>query len=264
MTRSNPVASSEIADSKERFTSRVDDYRKFRPHYPATLWTLLQRQCGLKSTSVIADIGAGTGNLAEVFLQQGNPVIAVEPNAAMRAACEELRSAYPKLECVEGAAEATGLPSRSVDFVTVGQAMHWFDRMRARQEFVRILRPESYAVIVTNERRMGPGPFLVGYEQMIAEYGIDYPRVKATYLRAGEVRELFAPATTHTESFPNHQDFDFVGLLGRTSSSSYMPGPEHARYERMRAALMQLFERHQTRGRVRMMYNCHVNYARLT
>ena len=255
---------SESMNAKERFTTRVDAYKKFRPHYPAGLLMLLRQECGLTPSSVIADIGAGTGILSELFLEHGNPVIAVEPNAAMRAACAELAAPYPKLECIDGTAEATGLPDASIDFVTVGQALHWFDRRRAREEFARILRPHRYAVVLTNERHMGPEPFFVAYEQLLREHGIDYQRVKATYPSISDTLEFFAPAKMHMAIFPNHQDFDFDGLLGRTLSSSYMPQPGHAGHEAMHAALMHIFERHQMQGKVRMMYDCRVAYGQLT
>ncbi len=250
-------------NSKERFTTRVELYKKFRPHYPAALLTLLRQECGLTPTSVIADIGAGTGILAELFLQHGNPVVAVEPNAAMRAACAELTATHPKLQCIDGSAESTGLAEASIDFVTVGQALHWFDRRRARQEFARILRPHRNAVVLTNERHIGPEPFFVAYEQLLREHGIDYQRVKATYPSISDALEFFAPAKMHMAIFPNHQDFDFQGLLGRTLSSSYMPQPGHPGYDAMHTALTQIFEHHQNQGKVRMTYDCRVAYGQL-
>ena len=81
-------SATENTDSKERFSSRVDAYREFRPRYPVEVIDLLRQHCGLTPASVIADIGAGTGMLAELFLQHSNSVFAIEPNRAMRSACE--------------------------------------------------------------------------------------------------------------------------------------------------------------------------------
>ena len=36
--------------------------------------------------------------------------------------------------------------------VTAGQAFHWFDREKERQEFVRILKPGGWVVLVWNDR----------------------------------------------------------------------------------------------------------------
>src|SRR5690349_19881213 len=99
-----------IPNPTERFTGRVESYRRYRPRYPAEVADLLRRACGLSDDATIADIAAGTGLLAEVFLAAGFSVTAVEPNDEMRAACAELESMYPKLHCIAGTAENTGLP----------------------------------------------------------------------------------------------------------------------------------------------------------
>lgn len=90
----------------ERFSGRAELYRNSRPHYPPGILTLLEEQCGLTAVSLILDVGAGTGLLAELFLKSGNPVIAVEPNGAMRDALTTLRSSYPRLTPVDAVAEA--------------------------------------------------------------------------------------------------------------------------------------------------------------
>src|SRR4051812_35067235 len=99
----------------ERFSSRVENYVKYRPGYPAAVVPLLETACGFTRESVVADIGSGTGILAEVWLKHGNPVFAVEPNGPMREAAERLLTAYPAFTSVPGTAEATTLADHSVD-----------------------------------------------------------------------------------------------------------------------------------------------------
>ena len=255
------------SDSKERFSSRVDAYREFRPRYPAAVIDLLRRECGLTPASVMADIGAGTGMLAELLLQHGNSVFAVEPNPAMRCACEGLRSQFPKLTCIDGSAEATTLPDHSTDFVTVGQALHWFDLPQARAEFVRILQPGSWCAVIYNERRIGGDTFHDGYEHILNEFGTDYETVRSKYPQQEKLAEFFrsnaAPSPLQQASFPNAQEFDFEGLIGRIVSSSYMPQPVHPPYAAMLRRVEELFSRCQQDGHVRLEYDCVVTYGRL-
>src|SRR4029453_17979120 len=126
-----------MSDSIQRFSSRVEDYIKYRPSYPPALLDTLVTQCRLTPTAEVADIGSGTGLLSELFLRNGNRVYGVEPNREMREAGERLLSAYPSFVSVDGRAEATMLDDASVDFVTAGQAFHWFDPPHARREFMR-------------------------------------------------------------------------------------------------------------------------------
>src|SRR5437879_12659092 len=67
-------------DPTQRFSARVDNYIRYRPGYPPEALEGMRRECGLKPTSVIADIGSGTGLLAKLFLENGNPVFGLAPN----------------------------------------------------------------------------------------------------------------------------------------------------------------------------------------
>src|SRR5947209_15203285 len=107
-----------VPDSTQRFSSRVENYVRFRPSYPKDVIDVLESKCGLTRDSFIADIASGTGIFTKLLLEHGNRVFGVEPNADMRQAGEEFLKAYPKFTSVSGTAEATTLPSGSVDLVT--------------------------------------------------------------------------------------------------------------------------------------------------
>ena len=125
----------------ERFTQTVAAYTKYRPGYPQEVLQTLVVDCELTNKSIIADIGSGTGLLTELFLKNGNTVYGVEPNAAMREAGEQYLARYHEFSSVDGTAEATTLPTKSIDFITVGTAFHWFDTVKTKTEFQRIIRP---------------------------------------------------------------------------------------------------------------------------
>ena len=113
-------------DPTLRFSSRVGHYERYRPGYPKELAALLARECGLEPAARVADIGCGTGLLARVFLEFGCEVTGVEPNPEMRQAGERLLAGQPRFQMAGGRAEATGLAASSVDFITAGQAFHWY------------------------------------------------------------------------------------------------------------------------------------------
>lgn len=249
-------------DPTRRFSTRVGDYARYRPGYPPALVRLLETECGLTHGSVVADVGSGTGILSELFLRGGNRVYGVEPNREMRAAGERLLAGYPNFVSVDGRAEATGLEGRSVDFVTAGQAFHWFDPAGARREFLRILRPGGWVVLAWNDRRTGGTPFLEAYERLLLEYGTDYREVSAKYMGEDAISALFGAAEVRSKSFDNEQVFDFDGLRGRLTSSSYAPEPGHPNFAPMMRELEGIFRRHERRGRVVVTYDTKVFYGR--
>lgn len=252
-----------LPNPTERFTGRVESYRRFRPGYPAKIVDVLRNECGLRSDAEVADVAAGTGLLTEIFLAAGHRVTAVEPNAEMRAACSELRERYPGLQIVTGTAEATGLPDASVDLITVGQAMHWFDLERTRREFARVLKPGGWCAVIYNHRHMTGDAFHDAYEAFLQEFGIDYRAVFDQHMSKDRLADFFAPSEMKCATFANAQALTLEALEGRILSSSYMPQPGHARFGEMKAAIERLFAENESGGVVTMRYDCVVSYGLL-
>ena len=246
-----------------RFTGRVESYKRARPGYPKDILDVLGRQCGLTPESVIVDVAAGTGLFTENFLTNGNIVTAIEPNAEMRAACAELQREYSNLRVLEGTAENTGLPDACADFVTVAQALHWFDRERTRLEFARIQKRNGWCVVAYNERLPEGNRFHCGFEDLLQRFGIDYETVQRKYPNENALRAFFHPSPMHRISLENFQLLDREALLGRVVSSSYMPTPGHPGYPTMLKQIDHLFAENEQHGVVRLNYQCTISYGQL-
>jgi SAM-dependent methyltransferase len=250
------------SNATSRFSDRVENYARYRPGYPADAVQVLRDECGLRSEHVIADIASGTGIWTRMLLENGNGVFGVEPNAEMRSAGERLLAGFPRFTSVSGTAEATTLPDASVDFVTAAQAAHWFDRERARREFVRILKSGGWLVLLWNERVVDSTPFHRDYEELLLKFGTDYKDVR--HERTTEaVNEFFDPAPYQERVFAMRQEFDYAGLEGRLLSSSYAPGPEHPQHKLMLSELRRLFDKYAVNGKVSVDYKTRVYFGQI-
>src|SRR5713101_2018251 len=118
-------------DFTHRFTGRGSVYGMHRPEYPRKIIDILRTETDFGQNKTVADIGSGTGLLSRLFLQNGNKVFCVEPNDEMRSFAKEGLSSYTNFVSIKGRAENTTLDNASVDLVTVGQALHWFDHQLA-------------------------------------------------------------------------------------------------------------------------------------
>ena len=249
-----------MLDPTKRFSDRVENYLKYRPTYPAEIIPLLNDECGLTPEALIADIGSGTGFLSELFLKNGNRVLGIEPNREMRAAGDQVLAKYPNFSSIDAVAEATTLPDSSIDFVTVGQAFHWFDRDRARPEFERILKRDGWLVIIWNGFRVEKSPVTAGYQQVLLRYGTDYRAVQRE-IADSQVESFFAPGVCGCAHFEFHQTFDFEGFKGRILSASYAPQPGHPDYEPMLRELRKVFDANEKEGTVVFDYDTEVYYG---
>ncbi len=252
----------EATDPKARFSSRVENYVKYRPKYPPAVLDILGEKGGMKPDWVVADVGSGTGISCELFLRAGHEVYAVEPNADMRSAAEREHGADPRFHSIAATGEATTLSDASADLVHCAQAFHWLDGAKACAEFRRVVRPGGAVVVVWNERQTDASPFLREYDALLHACGTDYAHVAHKTTSAKELGSLLGlPVERHVA--PNAQSFGFEALLGRVMSSSYVPLPGTPGHAPMVASLHDLFDRHAARGRVEFLYSTEVFLARV-
>jgi SAM-dependent methyltransferase len=192
------------------FGPSAGTYDRYRPGYPpeAIAWLL-----GPEPRRVL-DVGAGTGKLTRGLVDAGHEVVAVEPDAGMRAA---FAAAVPGIEILEGSAEELPVPDGTFDAVTAGQAFHWFEA-RALPEIARVLRPGGLLGVVVNLRDTS--------EPWVAELAriLRHPEADAEI-------ETFGPLFGRVEeaSFRHSMAIDVAALLGLVSSRSYtivMPADE--------------------------------------
>jgi ubiquinone/menaquinone biosynthesis C-methylase UbiE len=253
-----------MSDPTQRFSSRVENYIKYRPGYPNEVVETLRSECGLTADSIIADIGSGTGILTEMFLQNGNLVYGVEPNREMRGAAERLLKYYPRFRSVAARAEETTLDDASVDFITAGQAFHWFDREKTRAEFARILKPQGWVAQIWNDRATTTTLFLIAFEKLLQHYSTDYKQVDHRRIDDDVIRDFFGSDQFKLKQVKNSQVFDYDGLKGRLLSSSYAPEEGHPNYEPMLAELERIFQAYQVEGKVVFEYMTLMYYGQLS
>ena len=246
-------------DTITRFSNRVVNYVKYRPGYPAEVLGLFETEMGLKRSSVLADIGSGTGLSAKLFLENGNTVYGVEPNAAMREAAEEYLRSFPNFISHNGTAENTNLDDASMDLVIAAQAFHWFDPYKTRGEFRRILKPGGYVALIWNERQLDTTEFLREYEMLLLKYGSDYHKVRHENIDQEKLTAFFETGFSHA-IFANEQVFDFQGLRGRVLSASYMPAEDGPSFPALEKELRELFAKHSENDRIKVFYDTNIYY----
>jgi ubiquinone/menaquinone biosynthesis C-methylase UbiE len=247
----------------ERFTGRVEVYDRYRQRYPGEqIVALLEQWCGLQPDWQIADIGAGTGMLTEVFLANGNPVTAVEPNAEMLAACTNLTDHWLQLTVLNATAEATTIPAASIDMVTAGRAFHWFDVPRAIAEFRRILKPGGWLALVSLGRSKDNTPQSVAFEDLLTNHGTDYKYVRGGYRVHENLKDIYA-GDLHQTQIGGEQKLDWPSYFGQAMSFSIVPRPDDPRSAEFNKRLREHFEHFAVDGYITVPTTCWVDAGRL-
>lgn len=120
---------------KDYFSASAAAYATFRPKYPAALFDFVASLPSARR--LVWDCATGNGQAAIPLAEHFERVIATD------ASSEQLTQAtpHPRVSYGVALADASGLDARSVDLVTVAQALHWFPLDRFFAEVRRVLAP---------------------------------------------------------------------------------------------------------------------------
>jgi SAM-dependent methyltransferase len=197
-------------DRRGDFTHQAEAYAKARPEYPPQLVHDLVTLVGVTPDDLVADVGAGTGISSRQLADAGLRVIAVEPNAAMRAVAAE----DPRITWIDGTFEATGLETESVAWVVAAQAFHWADPPRALPELRRVLRRGGAFTALWNDRDYEHSPLLMFAKELITRFSPDFDegykqRDWASILvSTGDFESVLETTATHAIRAPKSRFLD--------------------------------------------------------
>jgi SAM-dependent methyltransferase len=121
----------------DHFSGVAGAYAEHRPRYPERLFAWLSSL--VPRHEIAWDCATGNGQAAVALAPYFARVVATDASAA------QIAAAYSdeRVEYRVAPAEASGLAGKSIDLVTVGQALHWFDRAAFFAEARRVLRSDG-------------------------------------------------------------------------------------------------------------------------
>lgn len=237
-----------------RFSNRADAYHASRPSIPGPIIDAALNGVA-RGPRAIIDIGAGTGISALALaaaVSGASSIIALEPNADMRAYGRRASGPHARISWLDTTAEATGLPDACVDLALSVNAFHWFSPELAPNEIARILRPGGRLVVAATDRdpddaRANELHRLMGE----TEAGVSAANIHQWYGHAFVAGRYSTPRLVVAD---NPQEFDLARLIARAHSSSYWPADKGAQGH-AREALTGYHRRHaDADGVLRVMY----------
>ena len=230
-------------DNIQNFTGLANDYTIARPAYANAFIENLYSQYGFSERSVIADIGSGTGKFAKQLLDKGSFVYCIEPNYDMRSIAIEELGKYKSFRSVDGTATETKLDEKSVDYITVAQAFHWFDVALFKKECKRILKSNGKVFLIWNVRDMSSEINQVCYE-IYSKYCPKFKGFSGGIQKDDiRIKQFFEDRYEYTE-FDNPLFYDKDKFISRSLSGSYSLKKGDKNYNEYLDSLSKLFEKY--------------------
>src|SRR2546430_2624836 len=136
-----------------QFDICAQEYHKFRPEYPESLFQFLVENFSLNKNDLAIDVGCGTARAALPLAARGLRIIGIDPGMEMlRLARDCARAANADMQFVVARAETLAVRDACARLINCAQAFHWFDTQTALAEFARLLLPAGGLAIYWNNR----------------------------------------------------------------------------------------------------------------
>lgn len=240
-----------MAVSMERATL----YEKYRLPYASQAVNDLLDYIG--PVQVVADIGAGNGQLTRLFAERCTRLYAVEPEPAMRQVASTALADWPTTEIRAGSAEQTTLAESSLDLIVVGNAFHRF-KPEACAELRRILKPSGWIALFSYEVTSK------GFEDML---GDRLAALKGASSRVARVwhgmprRALFGKGHIHTRSYRQSRTDDWTTFFGAARAWLEAPEPGDPEFGPFEAIYREVFEAFAVNGAIKIEYETQVAFG---
>jgi SAM-dependent methyltransferase len=197
------------------FATVAREYANFRPGYPPELFAWLARIA--PSRDAVWDCGCGSGQASVALAEHFETVYATD------VAPEQIDAAktHPRVHYSVAPAERSGLAAKSVDLVTVAQALHWFDVDAFYAEAARVARPGAIIAVWNYPRPQFLDAeldrrFFAFYSEVVGPY---WPPERR-HIEAGYRTLPFPFAEVVAPEFGLELSWDLEQVLGYVSSWS--------------------------------------------
>lgn len=230
-------------------------YEKYRLPYPKEMVDDLLSHTG--HAELIADIGAGTGQLARLFAPQCSKVYAVEPDNAMRTVASDVLKGYPNIHIVNASAELTTLPDGSIDLIVIGNAFHRF-KEEAIEELRRILKPSGWVALISYTFTDAAFSNLL-FSKLSELKNLTARQTKTMHHLSPD--RLFGVHPVQTLSYPRSVNEDWEVFWGSARSGIEAPEPHDDDFEPFKAVNQEIFDSLSVDGHIRIEYETRVVFG---
>ena len=199
---------------RDYFSAQAKEYAQHRPGYSGAMFDYLASLA--PATDLAWDCGTGNGQAALALAERFQRVIATDASAA------QIESAFSheRIEYRVEPSENTALPSRIIDLITVGTAIHWFDFDPFYTEVRRVGKPNAILAAWTYHLPVIDPELDEWLERLYQETLAGYWPERIRYLDQGYQTLPFPFEEIQPPGFEMEATWDFDNLVGFLASWS--------------------------------------------
>ena len=245
------------------FKNKSKLYELYRPNYPYSLILFLKDNNLLKKDDLIAEIGSGTGKLTGLLLGNGNCVYGVEKDEEMQFFLANKFHSNTNFVIVKESAEDTRLPNDKFDLIVSAQSFHLFNSVRAKEEFLRIIKPNGKMAFIwyhwnTNQE------VTQKIQRLFYIFREKQNQKERSQIELDFFNKLFYPNKVQYNIVDTiQQKFSKNEFLNSMLSSSYAPSPNDKLFEDYLEEVEKIFNHFEKSGYIEYSFNLVIYYLYL-
>lgn len=220
-------------------------YEKYRLPYAREVVEDLLEHIG--EVQVIADIGAGTGQLSRLFANRSTKVYAVEPDHKMREVASVSLTGFEMIEILAGLAEYLPLADGSMDLVVIGNAFHRF-KPEACEDLRRILKNQGWIALFSYE--FPDEEFTEMLSSRLSLLKALTNRIEASSHRT-PIHDLFGTAQIHTLSCLQSHTEEWIAFFGAACAGLEAPECNDQTFAQFEAVYREVFDTFAHNGKIK-------------
>ncbi|WP_455480867.1 class I SAM-dependent methyltransferase [Bartonella sp. B12(2025)] len=254
-----------VQPQNEKFDGLADDYDRYRPRYPLTLFQIMLLPLKNKKHLSIVDVGAGTGIALEgivKLLGNEHQYHAIDVSTDM---IKQGQKKFPTVQWYQGRAESILPQISEIDLVVVAQAFQWMDRPKLLRAVSDQLRTGGVMAVIQNNRDFKHSEFLSAYETLLEEMSPHYSRYYRNFDFLQEMSNGFGISPekialhTHNWTMTIPSD-DFIGMSRSSTQAQRAIASYQQEYLQRLVALIKQYE---VQGNLELLYRSELYiYAR--
>jgi ubiquinone/menaquinone biosynthesis C-methylase UbiE len=230
-------------------------YEKYRLPYAREAADGLLEQIG--EVRVIADIGAGTGQLSRLFANRSTKIYAVEPDHGMREVASESLCSFGRIEILAGFAEHLPFADGSIDLLVIGNAFHRF-KPEACEDLRRILKNQGWIALFTYEFKNKDYTALLASKLATVKSMRD--RLESSSHNT-PIHDLFGTAQVHTLGYIQSYSEDWTAFWGAACAGIEAPEDNEPAFTQFEGVMREVFETFAHNDRINISYETQVAYG---
>lgn len=247
-------------NNEDKTIQQFQDFLEYHPSYPLSVLEFLKSELKLGKKYVVTEVTKDLGKMGQLLLKHVHLVCTLHSQTANYQFIKKQYGQHANFLAMHSSPENTDLDEDAVDCLLIDQSLLQFNTLRVAKEFERILRLNSYVVVLYNNLVVQEASFAQAYLTFFEQFSTTQQAPYTKTIGTPVLDELYND-NYEERVFHNQQRLNWEGLKAYYLSSTGALREQHKQYAIALKALKILYRQHQIDGEIVLDYDTYLIFG---